>query len=139
MQVAPLLHPVQTLTGTHRRPAVTHEVPPSPTCITRHHLGLPEANQHLQVIYLSLDMTYLHMLSALQGGPSIHQAGSLGSNHLCPKLYAQPVMPPSQYLGGGGGTWDPWIHGILSPRAEPKPSLFRLQPLSTSQNSALSD
>lgn len=56
-------------------------------------------------------MTYLHMLSALQGGPSIHQAGSLGSNHLCPKLYAQPVMPPSQYLGGGGGnlgSMDPW-------------------------------
>lgn len=98
-------------------------------------LSLPEATQHLQVPYLSPDVTYLHVFSAC------------GEDHLLTKLevpgqiiYAPSCMNNQPHnIRGREGHWGPWIHGILSPQAELKPSLFSLQPLPTNQSSALSD
>lgn len=98
-------------------------------------LCLPKATQHLQVPYLSPDVTHLHVFSAC------------GEDHLLKELEApgQIIYAPSctdnqpHNIRGREGPWDPLIHGILSPRAELEPSLFRLQSLPTNQSSALSD
>lgn len=114
-----------SLIGTYRRPAVTHEVPPSPTCLTLHHSSCTfqkPASAYKSYVWVLTQPTYvcflptgkLHLLAMLEtpGKSSVPHA----------------VCTTNQYLTILEVERGTETHGVLSSRARAKSSLFTLLP-----------